>query len=554
MAIVLKYGAPGPIIAAGYAAGVGHQMHEQQDDALKVWQQQNQQQFQAGQSWLDRLQQSNLQQGYFNQQNQQSSASRAFQAEQQQNLMGFQSTQAGRSRDFQAAQTDKTLDFRSGESALDATRRVAEQQRHEQFLREQNTEMGLRRGELTLPPAAQAQLQKLEADKIEAMKLDPAKQAEFMGKYTEQKRGLYGMAQPSNQVPYDERLKNSLGANYEQYKNLPWQFNEQGERSLPAGFKMPGDDEAKQAAASQKQITKYYDANRKMMDDNGKPKFSTPEDAMTAAMTEHATVQGMLRGEKPAPTPEPPADPRNIASYNQMQGMLSRGMGSWTSGGDVPPGKVRHSPHDSYADKARLGSAYGLSAPKVPVPGSTGTRGDEIYVPPGNSLPGDEINVAGSDSRRRNAPATEAQQRAQPQVAGQSAPPAPAPAAPQPAPQVQRPVVAGVSPPPPSAPVVQPQAKRPQYPPLPTQAAPQATRPATQFDIGNLPSNMQQIPNNQRQTFVENMPQHLNELLPDLRKKYSDSWPRPATPEAASKLAPGTVFITPEGRIKTVPF
>lgn len=124
MAIVMKYGAPGPILQAAYAAGVGHRMNEQKDDALKVWSQQNQQQFQAEQSWLNRAQQSNLQQNAiaqqwamqkdaFAQQKTMAEAGRTFQAEQQQNEFGFRSTQAGRARQYNAEQqsANDTRDF-----------------------------------------------------------------------------------------------------------------------------------------------------------------------------------------------------------------------------------------------------------------------------------------------------------------------------------------------------------------------------------------------------------------------------------------------------------
>lgn len=367
MPIVLKYGSPGPVLAAGYAAGAGHRMNEQKDDALQVWQQNTQREFQAQQSWLDRYQQSNMQQNAFAQQEQQARAGRNFQALQAGAQREFQAGQADAGRTFQGGQTDKLIEARRTDSLNDQMAREADRQRHEQFLRDQNTEIGLRRGELALPPAAQAQLDKLEADSVEAMKLDPEKKAEFMGKYEGRKRELYGMAKPTNQVPYDDRLRNSLGSNYEKYKDLPWQFNEQGERSLPSGFKMPGDLEAQQQAASQKQITKYYDANRKVVDENGKPKFATPEDAMTAAMTEHQTVQGMLRGEKPSPAPESPPDPQNIASLKRSQQARAAGAAVWTTGGDLPPGRMRYG-FTSEADAAKAVSAGQAVPPGEPLP------------------------------------------------------------------------------------------------------------------------------------------------------------------------------------------
>jgi hypothetical protein len=349
MPIVLKYGSPGPVLAAGYAAGAGHRMHEQQDDALKVWQQNQQREFQAKQA----------------------EAGREFQAAQQEKAFGFQSTQAGRARQFQA-------DTRAGESALDATRRVAEAQRHEQFIRDQNTEIGLRRGELALPPAAQAQLDKLEADSVEAMKLDPEKKAEFMAKYGDRKRELYGMAKPVTHSPSADFNRGTVYLD-----STGKAFDEPAEGRSPynirtgdAVFNEQNAAQQKQQAASQSQITKYYDANRKAVDDNGKPKFSTPEDAMTAALAEHSTVQGMLQGK--APPPAPPAispqdiataSPQNVQTYNQMQANMASGAQGWTSGGDVTPGKTNYTfPNDAAKSASLAGGLPGVSAPKVAVP------------------------------------------------------------------------------------------------------------------------------------------------------------------------------------------
>lgn len=61
MAIVLKYGAPGPILQSGFASGVGHRKNAQQEDLLKIWQQQQAQAFQGQQSELGRWQQRKLQ-------------------------------------------------------------------------------------------------------------------------------------------------------------------------------------------------------------------------------------------------------------------------------------------------------------------------------------------------------------------------------------------------------------------------------------------------------------------------------------------------------------
>ena len=115
MAIVLKYGAPGPILAAGYAAGVGRRQQEDQDDALKIWERQSQQEFQArqltqqqgfvaGQSLLDRKYRTDLQKAQFGE----AKTERDFRAGQQKTA-----------QDFQAGQQKGVLEARAGESALE---------------------------------------------------------------------------------------------------------------------------------------------------------------------------------------------------------------------------------------------------------------------------------------------------------------------------------------------------------------------------------------------------------------------------------------------------
>jgi hypothetical protein len=65
MAIVLKYGAPGPILQSGFAAGVGRRKDRQQKDLLDIWQQQTQQAFQAEQSAIDQRNRVGLQEANF---------------------------------------------------------------------------------------------------------------------------------------------------------------------------------------------------------------------------------------------------------------------------------------------------------------------------------------------------------------------------------------------------------------------------------------------------------------------------------------------------------
>ena len=295
MAIVLKYGAPGPILLAGAAGGRGHRENEDQDDALKLWQQQQQQNFQsrqlsqqqgfvAGQAFLDRKYRTELQKAQFGE----AKTERDFRAGQQKTA-----------QDFQAGQQKGVLQARAGESALDREQRALLEKQRNEFVNDQNTLTGLRRCELELPQAAQKRLDQLEAGRVDAMKLAPAEQQEFQTKYEAEKRQLLRLSRPTNETPYDERLKKNLGANYDQYKNLPWQFNNQGEMSLPTGFKFPGDNQAESEQKFNEAVMKRYEKNLTELDetDGEKPLYADKDGkldenaALQAAIDQQNTIE-----------------------------------------------------------------------------------------------------------------------------------------------------------------------------------------------------------------------------------------------------------------------
>lgn len=311
MAIVLKYGAPGPILAAGYAAGVGHRQNEDKDNALKLWQQQTARNFQAGQAALDRQSRVELQTLAFDRQNQQAQLDRDFRAGQQQTALDYQANQESQRQNFQAGQQNSLLDARANESDLDRQQRSLEQRQREEFLAEQNTQAGLRRGELQLPQAAQRKLDQLEAGLVDAQKLSPAEQQEFREKYEAEKRNLLRLAKPSQEMPYDEQVRKKLGVNYEQYKNLPWQFNNQGEMSLPSGFKMPGDAQAESDQKYNEQVMKRYEKNlTEKNDDTGGPLYGDENKALQAAIDQQNIIErGRQRLLGRGAQPQAPAQP-----------------------------------------------------------------------------------------------------------------------------------------------------------------------------------------------------------------------------------------------------
>lgn len=263
MPIVLKYGAPAPILTAGFAGGVGRRLQSQQDDALRLWQQGQQQNFQAQQQEANRKQQAAL----------------------QGTALDFQAKQADLRRTFDAGMTEKELTARSREGALNRERDV-----------HLETMEGLRRGELELPEGAKRKLAQLDAGLVESLKLGPAQQAEFRAKYEAEKRALMNLASPRKEMTYDERVKSNLGANYEQFKNLPWQFNGQGEMALPSGFKMPGDAEAEQQKKYGDSVMKRFENLRTETNpETGAAIYSSDDEAAQAAIKAQDAIEKALR-------------------------------------------------------------------------------------------------------------------------------------------------------------------------------------------------------------------------------------------------------------------
>jgi len=173
MAIVLKYGSPGSILQAQFAAGIGHRNELQTDDLLKVWQQNQVQNFQGQQSALHRQQQAALQQ-----QNQN------FQADQAVAVRGAQA----QARAQQVQQADLTRQ---------------QQQKHYDDLQHQTTLQGLASGKLELPQSAQKELQKLDEGRvlIQGPGWTDQDRAQFDADYEKRKKALYATAVPKTHTP-----------------------------------------------------------------------------------------------------------------------------------------------------------------------------------------------------------------------------------------------------------------------------------------------------------------------------------------------------------------
>ncbi len=327
MAIVLKYGSPGPILAAGYASGVGHRMHEQQDDALKVWQQNTQREFQAAQSNLDRYQQSSMQQKYFDQQEQQARAGRNAQALRQNAALGAQATQADLQRQAQVAQTDRLLTARANESLL-------ERQQREQLAKNAQLHADLRSGDMVLPPAVKAQINQLDSGLAEALALAPAGREEFTRKHAIRRQELTNLAIPRSEQTDAEQIAEFRKTLPEEHQRMPLVVKN-GEITTLPGWK-PDTSVADAQKAREADIKKFQGEELKLVDENNKPVHSNPDSATTAAVARYDALQRGLRGESPPAPPETPLDP-------ETERLLATGAKSWASGGDIPPGQMRYS-------------------------------------------------------------------------------------------------------------------------------------------------------------------------------------------------------------------
>lgn len=167
---------------------------------------------------------------------------------------------------------------------------------------------GVRRGELEIPPAAQQELDKLNAASVEALKLGPSELAEFQKRAAVKRRELLGTATPRTKSTDDEIVRQKLGSNYEQYKTLPW-IVDNGKLSLPTGFKVPEDPAVAKGKADKEygdDVVKRADQLAKEVDEEtDKPTYPTRQEQLEAAKKIVDTDKAFFSG---APQP-PPVEP-----------------------------------------------------------------------------------------------------------------------------------------------------------------------------------------------------------------------------------------------------
>lgn len=288
MAITLKYGAPGPILAAGFASGVGSRKNKQQDDLLKIWQQQTQQNFQGQQANIDRMQRFGLQQQaqafQANQQGVQNKFNLAFRDDQQK----FAAEQNRLQRNAMDVRDAADRFQRAGDREEDRAARKAEFE----AVQDQNRMRGLASRELELPAAAQREMDQLEEGLIAAGKLEPAQQEEYRQKYEKRARELRGFARPAAKSP----------------EEVQWD-HEQAKMGHQESLKQKAEQEKQQQAtaeAAQKQQQTIIADAKKMFsekNDDGTPKYKSFGEALQAADAQHREAAAFFV--PPAAPPQP---------------------------------------------------------------------------------------------------------------------------------------------------------------------------------------------------------------------------------------------------------
>ena len=293
MPITLKYGAPGAILQAGFAAGVGSRKQKEQKDLLDVWQQQTNQAFQGQQAELGRQQQLGLQQNAQEfqavQQAGQNQFNRQFRIDQQK----FNAEQDRLNRNAQAVDATAARFARAGENELDRD----QQQRHYEALQDQMRMKGLASRELELPPAAQREMDKLEEGLIAAGKLEPAQQEEYRKKYEQRAKELRGFARPATKSP-EEVQREHEQAKMQQQESVKQQAEQQKQQQQQTeNFQKEQKDYSK---LHQAEMQRLQSASEEL-DAEGKPTGKLkPLDSFSEEATKNLGLSKIFEPQQPA--------------------------------------------------------------------------------------------------------------------------------------------------------------------------------------------------------------------------------------------------------------
>lgn len=262
-----------------------------------------------------------------------------YQAEQQRNYGAIQNqTQLNAYADRQQAGFEQQTALQQGYQQFTAgqTQKAQESvqgQNQDQFdLNTGGIEAQVQAGRMTLPPAAQDKLNKLEADRVRAQELDNGQLAEFEAQYRAQKAGLLQLAKPtqSRQEAFDQSLVTHDGqqGQLDEKGNFKPIENPQKQKADEAAAKTKekaAADQQKQQQAQQTANTKqFHDLMGQVDKETGKPLYTrqqaldqidfankaySPEPVAPApGLTAPAGSQpGITTGPQP-PVPQPPPD------------------------------------------------------------------------------------------------------------------------------------------------------------------------------------------------------------------------------------------------------
>lgn len=279
-----------------------------------------------------------------------SAAERDFRARSQMEEQGFRARENFYDREHQAGAQLQSQEFRAQQEELDRNFRAYQQQAGQnfqlnrdkaemdftrerdqaQFDREQaafetqrdaGIEEGIRTGKLELTPEAQNELNKIEAGRVEAQKLDPAGQADYERQAQERTRKILRTARPPRGPTPDQAWNQNTvhvdaqGRAYPEPiegKTTPYDAQTGKPR-----IEQP--DTSKQDAEVQRWTDKKAEDLMELTDADGKPKY-TPDQAFAEARKQAdvwfkarnpapAGQQPAPAGQQPAPEQPPPVPP-----------------------------------------------------------------------------------------------------------------------------------------------------------------------------------------------------------------------------------------------------
>lgn len=259
---------------------------------------------------------------------QQDRLAQAYQADQQR---GFSAYQADQDRGFRAQSQLEAQGFQAGQNALQRQQAIDLQKNYQTFQQQQAqqglenqqgqnqgnfdlqtaaTEANIKAGRLQLPAAAQAELDKLEASRVEADQLDNKQLAEFEQQYRAKKAGLLALATPTqtNQERFDQSIVTRNGQEGQLDQNgrfIPIPPNPQQDAQQKAQQQASEAEQKRAQAQAESDKKIYHDLMQQRDKETGQPLYTdeTARAQIDRANKAYGTQPiGPSPGVGPAPT------------------------------------------------------------------------------------------------------------------------------------------------------------------------------------------------------------------------------------------------------------